>query len=76
MSIPIIEDPWLYGLNLRDDETCIVAKPDDWGAAVTRALNMTQTDVARMRRNIVALREERLLPERAIERFRTQLFAK
>jgi hypothetical protein len=73
-SIPIIENPQLYDLELRDDENCIVAKPDNWGAAVRRALDMTEADIVRMRRNVVALREERLLPARGIQRFRTQLF--
>jgi hypothetical protein len=38
-------------------------------------LNMTETDIVRMRRNIMILREERLLPERAISHFCAQLFS-
>jgi hypothetical protein len=74
-SIPIIEDPQVYGLQLRDAENCIVAKPDDWGAAVRRALDLGEAEIRRMRRNVVALREEQLLPKRAIDHFRSQVIS-
>jgi hypothetical protein len=72
-AIPIIEDPQVYGLGLRDAENCIVARPDDWGAAVRRALDVSEAETRRMRRNVVALREEQLLPKRAIDHFRSQV---
>jgi len=73
-SIPIIEDPEVYGLALRDNETCIIARSDNWGATVQRALKMSEADIRRMRRSVIALRERQLLPQRAIEHFRSQLF--
>jgi hypothetical protein len=74
-SIPIIEDPQVYGLELQDAENCIVAKPDDWGAAVRRAMDMSEADVLQMRRNVAALREAKLVLHKAIDRLTSQLFA-
>ncbi len=74
-SIPIIEDPQVYGLELHDGENCIVAKPEDWGTAVRVALDTAEADILRMRRNVIALREAKLIPHRAIDRFRSQVFA-
>jgi hypothetical protein len=73
-SIPIIEDPELYGLELRDNDNCIIARPDDWGVAVRRALEMSEAEVRRMRRRVIMLRENYLLLPRAMEHFRSQLF--
>jgi hypothetical protein len=73
-SIPIIEDPQVYGLALRDNETCIIARADNWGATVRRALKISEADILRMRRNVIALRERQLLPKRVIEHFRSELF--
>jgi hypothetical protein len=72
-SIPIIEDPEVYYLGLRDGENCIVAEPDNWGAAVRRALELTERDTQRMRRNVATLRESLLVPNKAVDRFQSQL---
>src|SRR6266540_3294024 len=74
-AIPVLEDPQAHGLDLRDGENCIIAKSDDWGSAVRRALNYAEADVRRMRGNVVALRESQLLPHKAIDRFRSELLA-
>jgi hypothetical protein len=75
-SIPIIEDPQHYQfLELRDVENCIVAKSNEWGVAVRRALSMSEEDIRRIRRKVAGIRQEQLLPQKAIERFRSQLFA-
>src|SRR5262249_51778236 len=73
-SIPIIEDPRVYGLELRDNDNCIIARPDDWGAAVQRALKMDEEEIRRIRRNVIGLREKQLLDDRAVEHFESQLF--
>jgi hypothetical protein len=75
-SIPIVEDPQHYQfLELRDGENCIVAKSNEWGVAVRRALSMSEEDIRRIRRKVAGIRQEQLLPQKAIERFRSQLFA-
>jgi hypothetical protein len=47
----------------------------DWGAAVRLALGTSKTEILRMRRNVISLREKKLLLHKAIERVRSQLFA-
>jgi hypothetical protein len=74
-SIPVIEDPQVYGLDLADGENCIVAEPHDWGAAVRRVMELTEANILRLRQNVMALRQERLLPEKASHRFRSQLWS-
>ena len=74
-AIPIIEDPERYELEFCDHENCIIAAATDWGAAVRAALDVSQPEVQRMRRNVLALRADRLLPQKAIDRFNSQLLA-
>jgi len=74
-SIPIIEDPERYELEFRDHENCIIATATDWGAAVRATLDISEREVQRMRRNVLALRADRLLPQKAIDRFNSQLLA-
>jgi hypothetical protein len=75
-SIPIIEDPHVYGLQLRDNDNCIIARPDNWGETVQRTLKMSEAEIQRMRRSVIALREKQLIPHRVVEQFRSQLFPK
>lgn len=72
-AIPILEDPDVYELGLVDGENCLVAARNDWSSAVKRALRMADTDVLRMRRNVFFLRSKRLTPQKASERFNSQL---
>ena len=72
-AIPIIEDPQLYSLGLRDGETCLLVKNNDWAEATRRALAMPAAEVLRMRRLVLALRAERLTMERAAAAFRRDL---
>ena len=71
--MPIIEDPERYDLAFRDHANCIIASPNGWAEAVQKALNLPENEVLRMRRNVLALREDRLLPEKAISHFNSQL---
>jgi hypothetical protein len=69
----MIEDPDLYSLGLRDGENCVLVKGCDWADATRRTLALPEAEILRMRRNVLALREERLLPEKAGSRFRRSL---
>jgi hypothetical protein len=73
-SIPIIDDPHNYDLEFRNKQNCILANRHDWGTAIRTALSMSDPEVLRMRRNVLALREERLLPNKAVDRFCSQIF--
>jgi hypothetical protein len=72
-SIPVLEDPEVYGLGFVDGENCIVARKDDWGEAVRRVLSLDAAEVRRIRGNVLAVRETYLLPDRASARFNAQL---
>jgi hypothetical protein len=72
-SVPILAEPEVYNLDLRDRENCIVVNNSDWLGATRRALAMPQSEVVRLRRSVLALRE-RLAPDAAAEHFCFQLF--
>jgi hypothetical protein len=72
-SVPIIADPDLYNLGLRDGENCIMVTHGDWLKATRRALAMPQSEVIGLRSSVVALREKRLAPNAAAEYFCSQL---
>ena len=72
-SVPILAEPRAYDLGLRDGENCIVVSNGDWLEATRRALSMPQFEVVRLRNSTLALREERLVPNAAAERFCSQL---
>jgi hypothetical protein len=74
-SVPILAEPRAYDLDLRDGENCIIVNDNNWLQATRRALDLLPSDVLRMRRAVLALREERLVPAVAGERFCTQLLA-
>ena len=72
-SVPIVAEPRAYDLDLRDGENCIVVRDNNWLEATRRALGMPQSEVVRLRHSVLALREERLVPNVAAERFCLQL---
>ena len=73
-SVPIIADPHLYNIGLRDGENCIVVNNDDWREATRRALAMPQSEVMRLRSSVLALREKHLTPDSVAKNFCSQLF--
>ena len=73
-SVPIIADPHLYNIGLRDGENCIVVNNDDWREATRRALAMPQSEVMRLRSSVLALREKHLTPDTVAKNFCSQLF--
>jgi hypothetical protein len=66
-SIPIIDERSLafHGSWLRHMENCIAVKHGRWTDAVGDALAMSDAELVRMRTNILATREGRLLPRLA-----------
>ena len=61
-SIPIMnasEAP-LYEIRLRDGENCLLVRNGDWAAAVSRALDMSEDQIARMRAAALAMHESKL----------------
>jgi hypothetical protein len=72
-SVPILAEPRAYDLGLRDEENCIIVNDGNWLEATRRALGMPQSEVLRLRSSVLALREERLLPNIVAEHFCSQL---
>jgi hypothetical protein len=72
-SIPILAEPDVYNLDLRDGENCIVVRNGDWRGGTRRALDMRESEVVRMRTCVLALRENSLLPDIVAERFCSQV---
>jgi hypothetical protein len=72
-SVPILAEPDVYNLDLRDGENCILVKKGDWLGATRRALATPQPEVARLRSSVLALREKRLTPDAVAEHFCSQL---
>lgn len=61
-SIPIMnaaEAP-LYEIRLRDGENCLLVRNGDWAAAVSRALDMSEDEIARMRAAALAMHDSKL----------------
>ncbi|HYR59396.1 MAG TPA: hypothetical protein VEO95_12235, partial [Chthoniobacteraceae bacterium] len=74
-AIPVIEDPELYNLPFADGENCILVAGADWSGAVRRCLASTPAEIARMREDVLRLRESRLRPDVAAIQFRRALLA-
>ena len=75
-TIPVIEDPELYDIGLKDNETCFVVRNLDWAEGVRRALAATDSEVGRMRRAVVDLSRRKLTVDQASARLSlSQLFA-
>jgi hypothetical protein len=68
-AIPILPDPHLYGLALRDLANCISVKGDDWYGAVKHALSLSLQELQEMRSNVLNLRDTLLVPSAASRRF-------
>jgi hypothetical protein len=68
-TIPILQDPHLYGLGLRDSVNCILVKDDDWNSSVKTALSLPVQDIQEMRKNVRNLRDTMLVPLIAARRF-------
>jgi hypothetical protein len=72
-SVPILAEPDVYNLDLRDGENCIVVNNGDWLAATRRALAVPQSEVVRLRSSVLALREKYLTPDAVAKSFCSQL---
>jgi hypothetical protein len=68
-AIPILPDPHLYGLGLRDSVNCISVKGGNWYGSVKNALSMPVHKLQEMRRNVLDLRDTLLMPSAASRRF-------
>jgi hypothetical protein len=68
-AIPILPDPHLYGLQLRDLVNCISVKGDDWYGSVKYALSLSVHELQEMRKNVLNLRDTLLVPSAASRRF-------
>lgn len=68
-AIPVLEDPELYNLPLVDGRNCVIAPEAGWAGAVRRCLALSTEEIARMRAEVLRLRESRLLPAVAAREF-------
>jgi hypothetical protein len=61
-SIPILNESEapIYEIALRDGENCLLVRNNDWAAAVSRALDMSQAEITRMRAAALAMNDSKL----------------
>ena len=74
-AIPVLEDPELYDVGLKDGETCVLVRNGDWAEATRRALAIPDDEVIAMRCAALDLSQRNLTVERMAGRLRSQLFS-
>ena len=74
-AIPVLEDPDLYDVGLKDGETCMLVRNGDWAEATRRALAIADDEIVAMRRAVLELSRRTLTIERMATRLCSQLFS-
>ena len=74
-AIPVLEDPELYDVGLKDGETCVLVRNGDWAGATRRALAIPDDGIIVMRRAVMGLAQRNLTVERMAARLRSQLLS-
>lgn len=72
-AIPILADPEQYNVGLEDMKNCIVVKNEMWAEAIERADKLCIHEIIEMRKNIISLRNNFLLPDILAARLRKNM---